>query len=493
MKFLCLGNNTENTDQLARELANKHGLPCHGLISSITAVESGVYHTSVFDLEIGDIKVLAQSFDRVIVLDQPKSSWSHPEAYLRTIRVAQEIANSEFVNSVQKQQAEYFQNLVTNNASFCIYPFIELLVNNGVTTVCCRSSQPVTKLENIKDFANDIEYSKIRRELLAGNRISHCQACYDLEDRGIISSRQQETVEWANRLDLNGIDDLVKIKNPVYYEVRASNTCNLQCRTCTPSASHLIEREYQRIKIIPETLPKRHYEDFDFVNLDTMQKIYIAGGEPTAMPRFYDFLDRCIARGNTSQEFIVNTNATKLSDKFKKQLSNFDNFQFIVSIDGYNNLNHYIRWPSTWETIVKNVHWMLEHGHYVSFNTTVSMYNVTQLSQLLAFFDSEFPGVLVHLQPAYSKEGILDPLNNPCRDQVIKEFQTIANLRCYQNDQQLRSYVDSVLKHYQNNTAVDLLTLDQFFEFNDQLDQSRNIKLKDYLPELDSMRISSRL
>lgn len=493
MKFLCLGNNTENTDQLSRELAAQHNLPCHGIIDCIKPVDVGVYHTSVVDLEIGSIKILSESFDRVIVLDQPKSSWEHPEAYLRTIRLAQEIPNAEFVNPKQAQQAEYFQNLVATNASFCIYPFIELLVNNGDTTVCCRSSRPVTKLQNISNFATDAEYVKIRSEMLAGRRIPHCEACYQLEDQGVISSRQQETVEWANRLNLDSVEDLVRIQHPVYYEVRASNTCNLQCRTCTPSSSHLIEREYQQIKIIPEKLPGRNYEDFDFVNLDTMQKIYMAGGEPTAMPKFYDFLDRCITQGNTCQEFIVNTNATKLSDKFKKQLSHFNNFQFIVSIDGYHDLNHYIRWPSKWSTIIDNVHWMLDHGHYVSINTTVSIYNVTRLSELLKFFDQEFPGVLVHLQPAYSNDHMLDPLNNPCRERVLQEFSAITNLQCYRNDQQLRSYVDSVIKHYRANTAVDLLVLDRFFEFNDRLDQSRNIYLKDYVPELDSMRMSSRL
>ena len=38
-------------------------------------------------------------------------------------------------------------------------------------------------------------------------------------------------------------------------------------------------------------------------------KLYVAGGEPTAMPEFYVFLKKCVRRKYTNFEFIVNTNA----------------------------------------------------------------------------------------------------------------------------------------------------------------------------------------
>ena len=80
----------------------------------------------------------------------------------------------------------------------------------------------------------------------------HCRVCYNIEAKGIVSARQEETVEWANRLNLKSLNDLKKITKPAYYEVRPSNVCNLQCRICSPSASHLIAKEYKRIGIINE-------------------------------------------------------------------------------------------------------------------------------------------------------------------------------------------------------------------------------------------------
>ena len=42
--------------------------------------------------------------------------------------------------------------------------------------------------------------------------------------------------------------------------------------------------------------------------------------------------------------------------------------------------------------------------------------------------------------------------------------------------------------HYDKNFKLDLEKLKAFFEFNDKLDQSRNIKLADYIPELEAAR-----
>jgi hypothetical protein len=52
----------------------------------------------------------------------------------------------------------------------------------------------------------------------------------------------------------------------------------------------------------------------------------------------------------------------------------------------------------------------------------------------------------------------------------------------------LKSFVDGLIKHYQTASKIDLETLKLFFEFNDKLDHSRNIKLADYIPELEQER-----
>jgi sulfatase maturation enzyme AslB (radical SAM superfamily) len=245
----------------------------------------------------------------------------------------------------------------------------------------------------------------------------------------------------------------------------------------------LIAREYKKLNLITD-LPNNEFADFDFIKFDQLKKLYVAGGEPTAIIELYDFLDQCIVNKQTNFEFVINTNATKLNSRFKQQIKHFSNLQFIVSIDGFDKLNHYIRWPADWETIVNNVRYLKQHNHTVSFNVTVSIYNVDSLDQLLTFFDTEFPNTLVHCQLAGSKNDILSALNHPVTDRVLDSLKKTQHLNCYKNDPLLISFIDGMIKHYQTRNSVDLDKLAKFFKFNDLLDQSRNIQLEDYVPSL---------
>jgi MoaA/NifB/PqqE/SkfB family radical SAM enzyme len=498
MRILCLGNNTEDTDIRTRLLADQNMVKCHGLISELdcpvdkqSIKNPGYYHSSVYDLEYHRLIELAQEFDQLVILNQPKEQYSHPDAFYKTIRAAKQISATVpvvYLDSTHETGITFFEELTTTNKSFCIFPFIELLAINGQTTVCCRSSTPITSLTEALDFKNDPHYKKIRNNMLSGVLMpEHCSSCYKLEEQNILSSRIQETIEWTNRLNLSNIEDLNSLHDPVYYEVRPSNICNLQCRICGPDSSNLIAQEYKKINLITD-YNKKHYSNFDFIKIENIKRLYVAGGEPTAMPEFYNFIEKCIQNKQTDFEFVVNTNGTKLNEKFKKQLTKFSNLQFIVSIDGLDDLNHYIRWPSTWSTIVDNVKFIIQNKHTVSINTTVSIYNICSLYKLLEFFDHEFAGILVHCQFAESKNDIFSALHFPNRNLVLENLVRIRELKCYKNDLLLQSFVDGVIMHYDKNFKLDLEKLKNFFEFNDKLDQSRDIKLADYIPELEAAR-----
>jgi sulfatase maturation enzyme AslB (radical SAM superfamily) len=256
---------------------------------------------------------------------------------------------------------------------------------------------------------------------------------------------------------------------------------------CGPENSNLIEKEYKTIGIYENNTPIE-YTDFNFIEFTNLKKLYVAGGEPTAMPEFYEFLRSCIDQNNTSFEFVVNTNAVKFSKKLLNLFAQFSNLQFIVSIDGLDSVNHYIRWPSEWKTIINNVHDLKKQGHIVSLNTTVSIYNISNLYLLLNFFDTEFPKTLVHGQLAESDDNILSPFLFPEYKLILSSLVNIVNLNCYKNDPLLMSFVDGLITHFSNTNLIDIVRLKKFFEFNDKLDQSRNIQLKDYIPELEEYR-----
>lgn len=497
MKVLCLGNNTNATDIRAQQLAKDAQAEFYGLISNIndsldaTAfARPGYYHSSVDDLSRGELFDLAKTFDRLIVLDQTKDQYQHPTSFYTTIKLAKELKSFidvVFLDPSLEHANVFFENIVEQNKSFCIFPFIELLVNNGSTTVCCRSSTPITQINKLTDFKNDPNYQAIRQKMLNGTLLpEHCSVCYDVEAKGIISSRQSESIIWANLLNLTSIDDLLEIKHPAYYEVRPSNVCNLQCRMCTPTSSRLIAQEYQQLGLL-DSYVTNEYANFDFVKFDGLVKLYVAGGEPTAMPEFFEFLDNCIGNNQTDFELMVNTNATKLSSKFKEQITKFSNMQFTISIDGFDVINDYIRWLSNWTTVINNAKY-LARNHKICFNVTVSIYNVANLSKLLAFFDQEFPGIIVHCQMAWSQDDLLSPFNYPNGRLIIDNLSLIRNFECYKNDSILANFIDALIEHYCVNNQFDMDKLARFFEFNDLLDKSRNVKLVNYIPELEACR-----
>jgi hypothetical protein len=497
-RILCLGNNTEHTDTRTRELAHEASSPCHGLLSELDQQiqpqhheAAGFYHSSVYDIQLGRLVELANQFDGVIMLDQAQDSWSHPDAFYNTVRVMKQIAvPTQFLDADHERQIDYWSDLVKQNPSFCAFPFIELLVDRGNTTVCCRSEEPIVPVHKLKDYGTDPHYGDIRDRMMRGELVpEHCSSCYRLEDLGLPSARQQETVEWANRLGFRSMQDFASVSRPYYYEVRPSNRCNLQCRMCGPPGSHLLDREYRLLGLTDRTRPaaRKFGSGFEIVQFDNLRKLYLAGGEPLVMSETYDFLDRCIREGRTDFEFLINTNGTKLSQKLLAAISNFSNLQFIFSIDAHDSLNHYIRWPSDWNTITENWRILRSRGHKVAVNTTISIYNVHRLHELYEFIDREFPGTLVHCQiveaPLY-----LSPWLFPDAVQVSDSLQWVLATDCARNDQLFADSIRGYLRVIQQRNGVDLDRLREFYQFNDLLDANRNIALKDYVPELESFR-----
>lgn len=495
MKFICLGNNTELTDIQASKLAKSNGEKNHGLLSELENIldvnsfylKDGYYHTSVYDVSIHRLKKLIKRFDYLVILDQPIKLWSHPDSFYKTIEFA---FNSDipvvWENNKISADVEYWQNLVESNKSFCIFPFIELLAYDGKTTVCCRSDKKITSLKKLTDFQHDKEYNKIRQAMLDGVSVpEHCSSCYKLESDNVRSARQQETVEWALRLGLHEKNDLSGIESPAYVEVRPSNVCNLQCRMCGPSSSNKIEKEFKKLGII-DSNKTQQYTGFEIVDFSNLKKLYVAGGEPTAMPEFYDFIEKCIFENNTDFEFLVNTNAAKIPTKMLDFGKKFKNLQYTISIDGFELANDYIRWGSQWDSVINNTK-KLHSQHKINFNVTLSIYGIFGLTDLINFLEKEFPDSLIHLQYAEFNGDILNPF---CFEHGLKlnnKLQELKNTASYDGNLLFKTFVDDVIKK-SSSSSLDEEKLNAFFKYNDMLDNSRKSFLDDYIIEFKDIR-----
>lgn len=498
-KVLCLGNNDQDTDTLTSKLALQHCTTNYGLISDATFLpaHAGYWHTSILDLNFGAILDIAKHFDLVILLDQPQSQWSHWKPLLSTYKVMQALdsigVTTEYKANANIKNFANFNTMVQDNRSFCIYPWINLIEENGSLRLCARSRKKITTMNELGNWQTNPNFLQIRKSMLDGELLpQHCTVCYDYENKGIESFRQFETKEWMAKLEISTIEDLQKIDRPYYYEVRLSNKCNLMCRSCKPEHSHLIDKEYKKFKI---QHPNAHLQNFTYASLDHIDintltpktRVYLTGGEPTVMTNVLSFMEKCIAAKQTNFDFTLGTNAAKLSSKFMKLASQFTHMNFSVSLDGYGKINDYWRWGSKWDTVIKNTHALKNQGHTISINCVPGIYNVTNLHLLYEFLDIEFPHVGIYLQ--INHIGIQSAYNHPNAELVIKSMQRCQRTKSYHTDgKSNRTTIDSLLHYYQDTPKCNLQDLKDFFNYNDQLDRARNVRLLDYIPELEQCR-----
>jgi len=490
MKILCLGNNTKDTDDQTAVLALANNMKSFGLISDLETtydlsqpLSEGYYHSSIYDFP-RRLPELILLFDKVILLDQPIEQWTHPNAYTDTIRILNNtLVNVEYMGNVGI--FDYWHSLLQENKSFCIYPFVGIVLDqyNSGSVVCCRSADVVEPLYQEKINFNSDNYNILRNNILSNKKIPNCQACYDLEKRNIVSARQYETLEWVNKLTIQSLYDIKQHTIPMYYEIRADNKCNLMCRTCNPTGSNLIETEYIDLGLISSTINKT--VNLDYIDIYNIDKLYIAGGEPFVSDNIYNFLYKCYENNCINFELIINTNMVAIPNRFKKILSKFKNLHFIASIDGYNRLNHYIRYPSKWCKIEQNLQYALSIGK-LSFNITISIYNIGNLYPLYGFLEKNFKTAEVHCQLAGGGLDTYNVYNHPDAEYVIQDLNLCNALSICKNNQIVLSLHDSLINHftYRNNIP----TLVNFFDFNDKLDKNRNIYLKDYNKMLNDHR-----
>jgi len=365
-------------------------------------------------------------------------------------------------------------------------PFIHLHVNeNDSIKPCCFSAKLDKKYSQEFDFYSDLEFTKIRTKMLNGEPIPQCTNCYNIEKNNLQSFRIRDTTEWLEKLNIKNFNEV--IPNLIYYDVRNDNLCNLSCRMCYPGASSQLEKEYTQLgwSILPAS---RRSQLSEIVNYNTIQQLYIAGGEPTLMPEFKKFLKKAIRLGRTDIHLRIITNGTNVNQEILNLLKKFKTIDVTISLDGYDQVNRYIRWPSDWSTIDKNIDKLKSLTSNISFNVTVSIWNITSISKLVKYLESKFDQPTIFLNEVMFSGKINYSADNfPNKKLAIDDLNLLKNTKTYQNEYYFKDKVDYLITQMQN-TQVNIKDLQDFFDYNDALDKSRNIKLQDYIPELEKCR-----
>jgi len=195
-------------------------------------------------------------------------------------------------------------------------------------------------------------------------------------------------------------------------------------------------------------------------------------------------------------ELIFTTNATNINEEFIKISSQFKSVSFNVSVDAVDSLANYIRYPSDWKTIEKNLQNLNERGLGVSFNTTIQWLNMTRLNEIFNYIEHcgiGFGGIWFQLvtDPDY-----LDPIHAPkfMKQKCIKDIDDFLNRPFLQQDKynnilygELKQSLVQVKKFLTDNLEHENF-VEEFLKRMEILDRLRGQKLSDVLPELQQLR-----
>jgi len=307
---------------------------------------------------------------------------------------------------------------MSNNerSTFCILPWIHLSTRpNGHMRVCCTANASSAGATNDKKYGGEVgvlkndsgkpanlnhtdlisawnnDYMKsVRVDMLNGKIPPSCTKCFKEEEAGHKSKRNWETAHWSKRLD---VEELINktasdgsIEPKIYYiDLRMGTKCNLKCIMCSPHDSSMWVNDwnelYPKIKndSLKEIMQWNNKGKVDgasynwhqsnhlfweqlYEQIPNMKQLYFAGGEPTIIEEHYSLLEKCVDMGYAKKiQLRYNSNGIELPDRLFKLWEKFESVRFHFSIDSFGEMNSYIRHPSNWDTIVKNL-WRLDES-----------------------------------------------------------------------------------------------------------------------------------
>jgi hypothetical protein len=385
--------------------------------------------------------------------------------------------------------------------TMCVLPWMHLATHpNGGASLCCRSNHTdavswakktgtnsLVTLDNdtIDDIMNSNAFIKVRQDMIDGRRPIECEGCWQDEDKGLKSKRQYENERWAHIIPK--LEQTAKLSdiNLIYVELRLGNVCNNACLTCNSYSS---TKWYPDEKKIANDLPwfkLRAMENFKwFENEDfywdlanksqSVEEIYINGGEPTLIKAHFEYLKHLITLGTAENVHLVySLNMMDIPDRLIELWKGFKQVTVNASIDDLGVRNYYIRYPTQWEETLASID-KLNNLPNVQWHVTqtVSILNVYHLAEFGNWLETTYRKTPYHNYVLYP------------------DYLSLAALPDFYKEE-LRSHYASRLHDHQRNDLFAKLQVEfkpdlnkKAKEFILAVDKARGLDYANYIPEL---------
>jgi len=168
-------------------------------------------------------------------------------------------------------------------------------------------------------------------------------------------------------------DTFNKFKHKIYkvrhLDVRNNNLCNLECTIC---CSYYSSKWAER-------LGENKFVSTEFeVDLEDVELIYFAGGEPLINPTHWHILDKIKDPKSVSLQYNSNLGSVKKIDEYWPR---FKKVEVSASMDAIGKLGEYLRYGTKWEKWEENLHFASKFAK-ISVNPTVSVLNIFHLKEI---------------------------------------------------------------------------------------------------------------
>lgn len=293
---------------------------------------------------------------------------------------------------------------------FCILPFVHIhMESSGDLSPCCINSTAMGNVNDgtLQDLWQSEKYRQLRTAMLNDAYIPGCEICYSQERGKHHSLRTHSNEKFARFIERAAVTP----DDPVYFDLRFSNLCNLKCRSCEHKSSSLWFDDAKALGLAADNqaLIKASNDSASLLQqirnyLPNAVEFYFAGGEPLVMEEHYALLDMLIAEGRTDVRLVYNSNFMKVQFRGKTIFDfwrHFCNVELCISLDAINETASYVRKGTRFADLVENRRLLGELTPHikVACTPTVSLLNIGSLDKLLQFIlDRKFcdPGK-IHL------------------------------------------------------------------------------------------------
>lgn len=365
-----------------------------------------------------------------------------------------------------------------HNKTYCKFPFNGFQINARGMRLCCNSKQ-FFKTTPV-GFWNGEHIESVRKNMEDEVYVDHCEPCYKSEMNNSLSLRNHYNSKFKNFDATNA---------PLAIDLDFSNLCNLKCIMCGSKRSSQWAKEDDPLVANNGVLAidQRIIDDLCSISKE-IQHITIQGGEPSLIPE-YNYYFNYLIKNNIAKNIELDciSNLTNINNKFFDQIKNFKNVNLNVSIDSYGKHNEYIRYPSNFLQIEKNIHKLIESDIQINLQIslqTLSMFNfydfLLWIHNLNSTFNSKNKKLGINISKVFSP-NIFNMFNSPLKlkehfvsdiDKFYKEFSPNFDLK-------FNLEIQRTKKHLFNTVNVLSRELLEFIKTNDV---KRNIKIIDYIP-----------